>query len=324
MRNLALVPRSLTMMLWVSFLGDALREEQRIEELMRFATNESHKLNTTLSLDIVDMVIRFQMTITNLGGAVGSWKKMKVLDKFALTQSIMQNLDTCVSFHHRLAQAVLKRGRSFPPYVVEDVPKNEYVMDDLTDAWDKQNKDKECGENVLSVLNKLRGVVAQINIQAEKKVDKLKTEDVTSENPLLALDSAGVGHWLETMATKATENQRQALNKISNLVKERKLNGLVMAALADVKLREYFQITDDMVEAVRCMLDAKQGDKEGEECLKGFVCTYVQAATSTLSWAYAKSMYFYAGVKSFIKCDPKNVALLILDGLDFAMGKYTG
>jgi len=169
MRNLALVPRSLTMMLWVSFLGDALREEQRIEELMRFATNESHKLNTTLSLDIVDMVIRFQMTITNLGGAVGSWKKMKVLDKFALTQSIMQNLDTCVSFHHRLAQAVLKRGRSFPPYVVEDVPKNEYVMDDLTDAWDKQNKDKECGENVLSVLNKLRDVVAQINIQAEKK-----------------------------------------------------------------------------------------------------------------------------------------------------------
>jgi len=108
-------------MLWVSLLGDALRTKARTEELMNFATNESHKLNRTFGLDFVDMVIDFETTITNLRGVYGSG--MQVLNKFTLTQSIMQNLDTCVSFHHRLAQAVLKRGRSFPPYVVEDVPK---------------------------------------------------------------------------------------------------------------------------------------------------------------------------------------------------------
>jgi len=325
MRTLALVHRFLTMILWVSFLGDAFRiEEQRIEELMTFATNESHKLNRTFGLDIVDMVINFETTITNLGGALGSWQKMKALDKFTLTHSIMQNLDTCVSFHHSLAQAVLKPGRSFTAHVVQEVPNDEYVMDHLTDAWDKQNKDKDCGENVLTVLNKLRREVVLINVQAEEKVDKLKKEKITSENPLLALDSDGVGNWFEAMATKATEDQGQHLIKISTVVKEKQLNGLAMVALADVKLREYFQITGDMLDTVRCMLDAKQGDTEGEECLKGFVCTYVQAATSKLSWAYEKSKYFYRGVKSLINCDVKNIGLLILDGIDFAVTSLSG
>jgi len=311
-------------MLWVSLLGDALRTKARTEELMNFATNESHKLNRTFGLDFVDMVIDFETTITNLRGVYGSG--MQVLNKFTLTQSIMQNLDTCVSLHHSLAQAVLKPGRSFTAYVVQDVPNEEYVMDDLTDAWDKQNNDKECGENVLSVLNKLRGVVVRINVQAEEQVQTLKTEgvDVNSENPLLALDSAGVCNWFEAMATKATGDQGQHLIKISTVVQEKQLNGLAMVALADVKLREYFQITGDMLHTVRCMLDAKQGDTEGEECLKGFVCTYVQAATSKLSWAYEKSKYFYRGVKSLINCDVKNIGLLILDGIDFAVTSLSG
>jgi len=316
--------RSLSMMLWVSLLGDALRTKARTEELMNFATNESHTLNRTFGLHIVDTVINFETTITNLRD-VYQRRGMHVFNEFTLTQSIMQNLDTCVSFHHSLAQAVLKKGISFESYDVEDVPTREYVMDDLTDNWDKQGKDKTCGEDVLSDLNKLRGVVVKFNGQAEEQVDKLKTEsvDVNSENPLLALDSAGVGDWFMTVATQASNGQNQDLTKISNLVKEKQLNGLAMAALADVKLREYFQITDGMVRTVRCMLDAKQGNTEGEECLAGVVCTYVQAATSKSSWAYEKSKYFYKGVKSLINCDVKNIALLVLDGLDFAMKKFT-
>jgi len=287
---------------------------------MTFATNESHKLNRTFGLHIVDTVIKFGM---NLRGALGSWRKMQVFDKFTLTHSIMQNLDTCVSFHHSLAQVVLKPGRSFTAPVVQEVPNDEYVMDDLTDAWEKQNKDKECGENVLTVLNKLRREVVLINVQAEEMVDNLKQEEITEENPLLALDSDGVGNWFEAMAKKATDDhQSQQLNKISTLVKEKQLNGLAMVALADVKLREYFQITGDMLGTVRCMLDTKQGDTEGEECLKGVVCTYFQAATSTLWWVYKKTKYFYSGVKSLIKCDVNNIALLILDGIDFAVEKF--
>jgi len=316
--------RSLSMMLWVSLLGDALRTKARTEELMNFATNESHTLYRTFGLHIVDTVINFETTITNLRD-VYQRRGMHVFNEFTLTQSIMQNLDTCVSFHHSLAQAVLKKGISFESYDVEDVPTREYVMDDLTDNWDKQGKDKTCGEDVLSDLNKLRGVVVKFNGQAEEQVDKLKTEsvDVNSENPLLALDSAGVGDWFMTVATQASNGQNQDLTKISNLVKEKQLNGLAMAALADVKLREYFQITDGMVRTVRCMLDAKQGNTEGEECLAGVVCTYVQAATSKLSWAYDKSKYVYKGIKSLVACDVKNIALLVLDGLDFAMKKFT-